>query len=143
LDLFAQYALQYLLHDQQPAAEQVESLTWYNLANQSVRSRNRLYIDDCWKKMQRLMNTDFDVLQCALRTRGFKGLRGGPDLFCWNRTDRTWFVAEAKAKGRDRVKKNQRAWEAVYCEVLPTAPEIRLYELEPAARHPLEPTARA
>ncbi|MGD0838495.1 MAG: VRR-NUC domain-containing protein [Polyangia bacterium] len=122
LDLFAQYALQFLLRSRQG----IDSRSWYKLAS-SPRAQNRQYIDDCWEKMQRYMKRDFLALQNAIVNADLPLFAGEPDLFCWKPTDGTWFFAEAK--GKDRVQPKQRKWTSVYRQTLPTAPKVRLYRL--------------
>ena len=108
LDLFAQYALMYLLRRK----ERFHSLTWYKLAGNKDLSRIRLQIQQRWDKMRVVMgSTGFARLQTALRRRGFRGFKGEPDLFCWNPKTGSWFFAEAK--GRDRLTQSEQHWHRV------------------------------
>jgi hypothetical protein len=124
LDLFAQYALQYLLRKRQG----VHSLTWYKLASTSPTARNRERTDGHWARMRELMKGDFDTLQRAIIAAGFKDFAGEPDLFCWDQYGR-WFFAEAK--NRDRLGDKQLRWFQVCKEALRERAEIRVYRLVP------------
>jgi hypothetical protein len=92
LDLFAQYALMYLLRER----DGVESLTWYKLGLKKPGNRELR----AWQQMRTLMGAaDFERLRSAIHDAGLKNFVGEPDLFCW-RPDGTWFFAEAKRKDK-------------------------------------------
>ena len=121
LDLFAQYALQYLLREQE-----IHSITWYTLANVDRNAKNRRYIDKCWIIMRRVMKRDFSKLQRAIREARFKDFSGEPDLFCWD-TKGHWFFAEAKRL--DRLGKHQKRWFGLSRRVLGRRGIVRVYRL--------------
>ena len=110
LDLFPQYALMFLLQNGQG----ISSITWYNLADSSKRSKNEARTRKYWGTMRRWMGSEsFQILQDRLRHGGFANLRGEPDLFCWNPENGKWFFAEAKRK--DKLSESQEHWFQV-CE---------------------------
>ena len=81
LDLFAQYALMFLLRREQG----IRSITWYKLASMPERARNRDRTLKYWAIMQEWMGqANFRSLQNSLRENGFKNFTGEPDLFCWD-----------------------------------------------------------
>ena len=124
LDLFAQYALQYLLrknHD-------IESLTWYKLASTSPSAVNRSRTDAAWAKMRAVMGSRFDTLQQAILAAGFQHFTGEPDLFCWDDSGR-WFFAEAKRS--DRLSAKQLRWFQVCRNALGEDADIRVFRLVP------------
>ena len=124
LDLFAQYALMFLLRREQG----IRSITWYKLTSTPKRSKNKVRTLKYWAIMQELMGQQhFRSLQDRLRENGFKNFTGEPDLFCWDAESGYWFFAEAK--GRDRLTDTQLKWFRVYREALGNAPEVRIYRL--------------
>ncbi len=90
LDLFAQYALQYLLWRDQG----FNSVTWYKLASKKPTAKTQM----CWDDLRSVMGPEFDALREALLLGGFSGFTGEPDLFCWS--EGSWFFAEAKRKDK-------------------------------------------
>lgn len=123
-DLFAQYALMYLLrHD-----HDIQSLTWYKLCCDVVRSKEKALVLRRWKIMSEYMGEpSFTRLQTALKENGFHNFRGEPDLFCWKEDSREWFFAEAKTK--DKVLPSQRKWFSICQSVLGSNADIRVYSL--------------
>jgi hypothetical protein len=153
LDLFAQYALMYLLAEN----EGVSSITWLYLAAVDNRFRARVLGDEAWtrpdpnpksKNRDRIKkNWDtmrvhmgdkaFDKLQAAIVRSGFTGFRGEPDLFCYAPDGSRWFFAEAKRK--DRITKSQvsdgesaRGWFDVAKATLGKSGRVGVYELVPS-----------
>src|SRR5207237_705143 len=126
LDLFAQYALQYLLRKR----EGIESITWLKLGNSvSPRSVNRKRTLTHWGVMcSHMGDNNFDILQSAIRAAGLKGFTGEPDLFCWD-NQRHWFFAEAKL--RDSLSENQRKWIEVCRKAFGERADVRMYRLVP------------
>jgi hypothetical protein len=105
LDLFAQYALMFLLCRDQG----IQSITWYKLASTPENSVNKERTLRYWKEMRKWMGREnFNPLQNKLRENGFKNFTGEPDLFCWDPATERWFFAEAK--GRDRLMDSQLNW---------------------------------
>lgn len=125
LDLFAQYALQYLLRDR----EAVESVTWYKLGANPLKSGNRDIILAHWLKMCEVMGTDFFLLQAAVREAGLRGFKGEPDLFCWTPSG-NWFFAEAKLK--DRLLDSEEGWGRACRDALGERVDLRVYRLKRA-----------
>lgn len=122
LDLFPQYALMYLLRDQQ----NIRSITWYELSDTSKTSKNRARRDRYWATMREFMGDQaFSILR--ERTRG---IPGEPDLFCWDLVTRQWFFAEAK--GKDKLSDSQREWFQLCHECLGDSVDIRVYRLTKA-----------
>ena len=126
LDLFAQYALMFLLRSEQ----RIESITWYKLASIPERSKNKVRTLKYWEIMQKWMGREnFKSLQNKLRENGFKNFTGEPDLFCWDQETGRWFFAEAK--GRDRLMDSQLKWFRVCRKALGNLADIRIYRLVP------------
>ena len=127
LDLFAQYALMFLLARDQ----RIQSITWYKLVSTPERSKNKVRTLKYWALMQEWMGLEhFRALQNRLRENGFKTFAGEPDLFCWDPKTGLWFFAEAK--GRDRLMDSQLHWFRVCREALGNLAEIRIYRLMPS-----------
>ena len=123
LDLFAQYALMYLLRKH----NNIRSITWYKIANVSSRSINRERTLRYWTIMKKWMGeSHFLRLQEYIIHQGFKTIAGEPDLFCWNTKNGHWFFAEAK--GKDRVHRSQEKWYKACRQILPQV-EVRCYQL--------------
>ena len=59
---------------------------------------------------------------------GGEGIKGEPDLFCWNQKTREWFFAEAKGKN-DNIGKYQYKWFDI-CEDI-TGKNVKIYRLAP------------
>ena len=126
LDLFAQYALMFLLRRD----EAVWSITWYKLGDTSTRSKNRERTQKYWGIMERWMGREnFHILQSAIRNAGFGTFKGEPDLFCWHPKTGNWFFAEAK--GRDRLTKSQMEWISICRQALGEQVQIMIYRLIP------------
>ena len=127
LDLFAQYALMFLLRREQG----IRSITWYKLASTPERSKNKVRTLKYWAIMQELMGQQhFRSLQDRLRENGFNTFKGEPDLFCWDPETGRWFFAEAK--GKDRLMDSQLKWFRVCREALGNLADIRIYRLVPS-----------
>jgi len=126
LDLFAQYALIFLLRRD----EGIWSITWYKLGDTSTRSKNRERTQKYWEIMERWMGREnFHILQSAIQNSGFGTFKGEPDLFCWHPKTGHWFFAEAKR--RDRLTKSQMEWINVCRQALGEQVQIRVYRLKP------------
>jgi len=126
LDLFPQYALMFLLETHYG----IHSITWYELAATSHRSKNLTRRLNYWRIMREIMGeTHFNLLQKRLHHNGFAWLRGEPDLFCWDLATHEWFFAEAK--GKDTLKDKQLMWFRVCKEALGSSVDIRVYRLVP------------
>ena len=81
MDLFPQYALIFLLRNQQG----INSITWYELATTSIKSKNINRRLRYWDIMRKWMGTNkFATFQDSLHKNGFNSLKGEPDLFCWH-----------------------------------------------------------
>ncbi len=120
LDLFAQYALQFLL-----ARDSVESITWYKLASISPSAKNRDRTDGHWRTMREIMgDTTFERLQRAVLAASFSNFTGEPDLFCWTKS-KEWFFAEAKRQ--DKISERQAKW-FLLCQRT-TARAVNVYRL--------------
>jgi hypothetical protein len=126
LDLFAQYALMFLLRRDGA----FWSITWYKLGDTSTRSKNRERTQKYWEIMECWMgHENFHILQSAIRKGGFGTFKGEPDLFCWNPKTGNWFFAEAK--GRDRLTESQKEWISICRQALGDHVQIRVYRLIP------------
>jgi hypothetical protein len=126
LDLFPQYALMFLLRNEQG----IRSITWYNLASTPERSKNKARTLRYWDVMQHWMGRErFISVRTKLRERGFKNFKGEPDLFCWDPDTAGWFFAEAK--GTDRLTESQLRWFQVCREALGSLADIRVYRVVP------------
>ena len=126
LDLFAQYALMYLLRE----AKGINSITWYKLANISKKSINRERTLKYWQIMKEHMGEEnFNTLQQSLLDNGFTGFTGEPDLFCWHSQSDDWFFAEAK--GNDKLLKSQLRWFEICEKALKKPGIIHVYRLVP------------
>jgi hypothetical protein len=127
LDLFAQYALMFLLRRDQG----IQSITWYKLASTPENAVNKDRTLRYWEKMRKWMGQEnFKSLQNKLRENEFKNFTGEPDLFCWNPATERWFFAEAK--GRDKLMDSQLNWFRVCREALGKLADIRVYRLVPS-----------
>ena len=127
LDLFAQYALMYILRRDQG----VQSLTWYKLCCDVERSKERERVLRYWATMRTYMgDAAFELLQRALKESGLRNFTGEPDLFCWKEDAREWFFAEAK-KASDKLRDPQVRWFSICRSVLGTRADIRVYRLVP------------
>ena len=125
LDLFPQYVLMYLLRKTQG----IRSITWYKIANIGENVKNKDILHKRWSIMKELMEQqNFHRLQNALVNAGFSGIKGEPDLFCWEPNTCHWFFAEAKGYGDD-VKEPQKEWLRICIDVLGKDTDIRLYGL--------------
>lgn len=125
-DLLAQYALMYQLRKRHG----ISSATWLNIANLSHASVNRARSLKNWAIMSYWMGRDrFDALQQALVAAGFTGIKGEPDLFCWQPETGEWFFAEAK--GKDKIHESQVAWVELCRRVLGDDVDIRVYRVVP------------
>ena len=124
MQLFAQYALIYLLWKQYS----IHSLTWYKIADISPRSKNRERTDRYWTIMKKWMGeSHFLRLQKYIINKGFKTIKGEPDLFCWNPKSGEWFFAEAKRK--DGLTPYFRRWAEICRTTLGDSADIRVYRL--------------
>lgn len=127
LDLFAQYALMYLLRKR----ENFHSLTWYGLAQTSLKIKNLERRDAHHLIMRRhIGDKAFETLQSALIEAGLAGWKGEPDLVSWHPDTGEWFFAEAK--GKDRFTLSEQTWFSVCREVLGPSVDLRVYRLRPA-----------
>lgn len=127
MDLFPQYALMFLLRDQQG----INSITWYELAATSKTSKNMKRRLRYWNIMQEWMGaTNFETLKASLHKNGFNSLKGEPDLFCWKPDTKKWFFAEAK--GKDRLLESQLTWFETCQKALGELSDIRIYQLLPS-----------
>jgi hypothetical protein len=127
LDLFAQYALMYLMRKQLGFI----SITWYKLANLNAKSVNRARTDAHWEMMRSRMGLDrFEPLQAAILAAELLDFKGELDLFCWRPETDEWFFAEAKH--RDRFTLSEQEWFRVCRETLGPSVDLRLYRLRPA-----------
>ena len=128
MDLFPQYALMFLLREHQ----QINSITWYELADDSKSSKNMDRRLRYWEIMRGWMGAaNFKTLQTSLRQNGFKSFKGEPDLFCWETASKKWFFAEAK--GKDRILESQLTWFEICQKALGALSDIRAYQLLPEA----------
>jgi hypothetical protein len=124
-DLFAQYALMYLLRKQ----DNIKSITWYYLADTSKKSKNEDRTKKYWDIMKKWMGeSNFNTLRNALIAGGFKSFTGEPDLFCWEEQTGKWFFAEAKIEG-DSLNNSQIKWFAICRKGLAELGDIRVYKL--------------
>jgi hypothetical protein len=128
LDLFHQYALMFLLRHRQ----QINSITWYELAATSKTSKNMKRRLRYWGIMRKWMGDyNFESLQSLLHENGYNSLKGEPDLFCWEQSTGNWFFAEAK--GKDNLLESQIDWFRICHEALKGLAGIRVYQLIPGA----------
>lgn len=128
LDLFAQYALMFLLRKEQGA----NSITWYNIADVSKKSVVRDRTVEYWGIMRKWMGeTNFGLLQSSLVEVGLTNGKGEPDLFCWHPESGKWFFAEAK--GKDKLLEHQLEWFRICRNVLGELADVRVYRLVPVA----------
>jgi hypothetical protein len=127
LELFAQYALMYLLREKHG----FHSITWYSLAQTSRAIKNIERRDALHTTMQKWMGRDaFERLQAALIASGFRDFNGEPDLFCWHPDTLAWFFAEAKRK--DRVTPSSSRWFQTCRDCLGATTDLRVYRLRAA-----------
>lgn len=125
LSLLPQYALMYILLKDHG----VRSITWYKIAKIKPGRVDAPKIAARWEIMRRWMGSDrFNALQSSLVAKGFRNMRGEPDLFCWYPTTGYWFFAEAKGKG-DSIKPIQRKWFDICWQTLGYYVDIRIYSL--------------
>jgi hypothetical protein len=126
LDLFAQYALMYLLRKDYG----IHSLTWYALCLKNQNYVNRDQCQGYWSIMKKYMGDDNFV---KLRSSIQKAIiikdpfTGEPDLFCWNLKADLWFFAEAKRRS-EPIGKHQHKWFQI-CENI-TGEKVKIYRLE-------------
>lgn len=123
LDMFAQYATIFLLRD----VYGIRSITWYDLSVDPQKpSKNFDRRERHWDTMRKAIGEPaFSTLQTRVM-----GLRGEPDLFCWNDDTDKWFFAEIKFK--DKVLPSQLKWFRVCKECLGESTDIRVYRLMPS-----------
>jgi hypothetical protein len=129
LDLFAQYALMYLLRRR----DGVMSVTWYDIAaDYRSPTRNDARRESHWATLKEWMGSDaFEKIRDALLRADLKNSKGEPDLFCWEPETGAWFFAEAKRE--DGLLPHQLEWFRVCRETLGPTVVIRVYRLVPAA----------
>jgi hypothetical protein len=130
LGLFAQYALMFLLRDQ----EGVNSITWYEIAYASdnwQKSKNLERREFSWGVMKKWMGVEkFNELRKQLNSNEFTDqISGEPDLFCWNPKNAQWFFAEAK--GKDNLHEKQLKWFKICKKALGKLADIRVYRVVP------------
>ncbi len=126
LDLFAQYALQFLLRE----SDLAESITWYKLRLNPDEAVDRDRVLEHWRTMKKVMGSaKFNRLQRAIVADSSGSLTGEPDLFCWT-PDGRWFFAEAKRA--DAIGPHQRRWFAICEKALGEGVDIRVYRVKAA-----------
>lgn len=125
LDLFAQYALMYLLRKHHG----FHSLTWFKMGLTSQKSKNWERSQKYWHIMKKWMqDNNFEKLRSSILDAGLGGgFTGESDLFCWKPKGGQWFFAEAKRS--DSLGKHQYKWFQI-CEDV-TGVKVKIYRLAP------------
>jgi hypothetical protein len=131
LDLFAQYALMYLIKKNHG----FHSLTWFKMGLKSQKSKNWERSQKCWHIMSKCMGSvNFERLRSSILDAGLGGdggFRGEPDLFCWKPGTGDWYFAEAKKS--DSLGKYQYTWFHI-CEKV-TGHKVKIYRLYPGHQY--------